>query len=131
MKTALLCSLLLLAAGCRSPLSTGMSTREAAPRLAHDVFFTLREDTPEARAALAAACQTLAHLEGVESLSVGPLAEELVRPVNDQAFDVALHVVFVDRAAHDRYQSSPEHQALLSVWSERFETVRVFDSWVH
>ena len=124
MKRALLCLLLTLAAGCRAPAGP------AAPRLAHDVYFTLHDDTPEARAALAEACRSLAHLDGVLSLSVGPPAEELVRPVNVLAFDVALHVVFADRAAHDRYQSSPEHQALLKTWSERFETVRVFDSWV-
>src|SRR5262245_8357105 len=124
MKRALVCLVLVVATACRAAGSSS-----AGPLLRHDVYFTLREDTPEARAALCEACRRLGSLDGVLELSVGPRVEELDRPVNDQSFDLALHVLFRDRTAHDRYQVAPEHQALLAEWSPRFEAVRVFDSW--
>jgi hypothetical protein len=50
--------------------------------------------------------------------------------VNDQAFDVALHVAFVDRAAHDAYQEHPRHKQFLEQSRPNWKQVRVFDSWV-
>ena len=78
--------------------------------LSHDVFFTLRDSSQPAIDALLAACSSkLRDHEGVLFFSVGGLEPGLDRPVNDQAFHVALHVTFVDRAAHDRYQEAAEH----------------------
>jgi hypothetical protein len=120
--------LALLLTACSAP---GTSDRQpAGPRLSHDVYFTLKDNTPEMRAALVRDCLGLRSLNGVLALWVGPRAEEFDRPTNDHEFDMALHVLFRDRAAHDLYQVSTAHQALLSTWMERFESVRVFDSWV-
>ena len=106
------------------------SARAEEPRLlVHDVYFTLRDDTPAERAALANACRSLAQLDVVLRLAVGERVLELNRPVNDQAFGVALHVIFRDAAAQAAYQSSPAHQALLATWTPKFASVRVFDSW--
>ena len=44
---------------------------------------------------------------GVLHFSVGTLNPELDRPVNDRDFDVALHIVFDSKAAHDAYQVAP------------------------
>src|SRR5207249_466893 len=94
------------------------SVRADEPRLlVHDVYFTLRDDTPAERAALEKDCRALAELDGVLHLAVGERVLELNRPVNDQAFGVALHVVFRDAAAQAAYQSSPAHQALLATWT--------------
>jgi hypothetical protein len=123
MKIQRICLALALVCGCRA------AAPPAAPLLHHDVYVTLREDTPEARAALAAACRRLEAIAGVLELAFAERGEEFARPVNDQDFDVCLHVVFADRAAHDRYQESPEHQDLLAEWAPRFESLRVFDSW--
>lgn len=98
--------------------------------LAHDVYFTLREPSGASAGALVQACERLADLPGVESLTVGHRGEEFARPVNDLDFDVALRVVFEDRAAHDAYQESTEHRALLAEFEGALESVRVFDSWV-
>ena len=46
------------------------------------------------------------------------------------AFDVALHVSFVDKAAHDAYQEHPRHQRFLGESRPNWKQVRVFDSWV-
>ena len=54
--------------------------------------------------------QSLPHRSsGALFFAAGTLADEFQRPVNDRAFDVALHVVFTDRAAHDAYQQAPRH----------------------
>ena len=99
--------------------------------LSHDVFFTLRDSSQSAIDQLLAACSSkLRDHEGVLFFSAGGLEPGLDRPVNDHAFHVALHVPFVDRAAHDRYQEAPEHLAFIAENQENWEQVRVFDSSV-
>ncbi len=97
--------------------------------LAHAVFFKLSNSTPEAVARLVAAChQHLSGHEGLLHYSAGPRDSELVRPVNDRDFDVALFTVFADRAAHDRYQKHPRHLAFIAEQSATWSGVRVFDA---
>jgi Stress responsive A/B Barrel Domain len=99
--------------------------------LAHDVFFTLKDRSPEARRALVAACEKyLSGHEGTVFFSAGTAAEEFDRPVNDRGFDVALHVHLRDKRAHDAYQEHPRHKAFIEEMSPNWATVRVFDSWV-
>jgi hypothetical protein len=50
--------------------------------------------------------------------------------VNDRDFDVALHVVFKDKAAHDRYQADPRHLAFVEENKAHWKKVRVFDAYV-
>ena len=52
----------------------------------------------------------------------------LDRPVNDRDFDVGLHVVFEDRAAHDEYQPSERHEKFIAENKHLWNKVRVFDS---
>ena len=51
------------------------------------------------------------------------------RPVNDQDFDVALHVVFRTRADHDRYQKSERHITFIEENKGNWKQSRVFDSY--
>ena len=46
---------------------------------------------------------------GTIYFSVGTPNPELIRPVNDREFDVALHVIFDNKAAHDQYQQDARH----------------------
>ena len=63
--------------------------------LAHNVFFSLHDKSPEARAKLINSAKThLTAHAGVLFFAVGEMADELNRPVNDRDFDVALHIVF-------------------------------------
>lgn len=101
----------------------------AAPQLAHIVFFTLHDGTPANRAALVAACDKyLTGHPGTIYYSAGTLNAELARPVNDRAFDVALHVVFESKAAHDAYQQDPRHLQFIEENKPNWKQVRVFDS---
>lgn len=97
--------------------------------LAHAVYFTLNDPTPAAVRALVAACREhLAGHQGTQHFSVGPRDAELCRPVNDVGFDVALMMIFDDRAAHDRYQVHPRHQAFIAENKAHWKNVRVFDA---
>lgn len=99
------------------------------PRLAHHVFFTLADDSPANVAELLADChEYLTGHEGVVDFAVGRRDVELDRPVNDTEYHVSLHVVFVDRAAHDLYQTAPRHLEFISRQKPNWKSVRVCDS---
>lgn len=99
--------------------------------LSHNVFFTLKNRSPEKIEELVAACHKyLKDHPGVVFFAAGTLGEEFQRPVNDQAFQVALHVVFENKEAHDVYQTVEEHLTFIAENKENWEQVRVFDSYV-
>lgn len=104
---------------------------EAGPQLGHMVFFTLADDTAESQKKLVEACHKyLDGHEGTVYFSVGTLAKDLDREVNDLEFDVALHLVFKDKAAHDTYQTHARHLEFIDKNKSLWSKVRVFDSYV-
>src|SRR3954465_742778 len=97
--------------------------------LIHNVYFTLHDDSPKARAKLVSECNKyLPDIPGITFFAVGQLVEDLNRPVNDKAFHVGLHVVFDTRATHDAYQVDARHQQFIAANKETWKQVRVFDS---
>ena len=99
-------------------------------KLAHHVFFTLKDPSDEARQKLLAACnQYLDDHEGLVGFSIGTRDTELDREVN-QSFDVSLHCIFADRPAHDRYQTAPRHLQFIEENKDSWAEVRVFDSTI-
>jgi hypothetical protein len=58
------------------------------------------------------------------------VAEDLAREVNDRDFDVALHVVFENKVAHDQYQTHERHVKFIEDNKDTWAKVRVFDSYV-
>jgi hypothetical protein len=99
--------------------------------LAHNVYFSLKDNSDSARQALIAACKRyLTSHPGVLFFACGTLEEGLARPVNDRDFDVALHVVFESKAAHDTYQDAPRHHQFVDENRDNWAKVRVFDSKV-
>jgi hypothetical protein len=119
-----LASLLLLA-----PLASW--AQESPTALAHDVYFSLNDASPAARSELVAACRKyLTGHEGTLAFSVGVVAADLARPVNDRDFEVALHITFANRAAHDHYQEHPRHKHFVAEQQKNWKRVRVFDSLV-
>jgi len=104
---------------------------EVGKMLSHNVFFKLKEPGDESREALINACHKfLSGHPGVVFYAAGGLAGEFDRGVNVRDFDVALHLVFADRAAHDAYQEHPRHKQFIEENKEAWKDVRVFDSWV-
>ncbi len=99
--------------------------------LSHDVYFTLKDHSEAVRRTLVDACKNyLTGHPGTAFFACGTLEPELSREVNDRDFDVALHVVFESREAHDNYQVDPRHLRFIEENKEGWAKVRVFDSIV-
>lgn len=97
---------------------------------AHNVFFKLKDSSPEACQSLVKGChEYLAGHDGVEFFAAGVLADTH-RDVNDRDFDVSLHILFKDRAAHDAYQVAPRHNEFIEALKDNWDKVRVFDTEV-
>lgn len=96
--------------------------------LAHNVYFSLKDPTPENRAKLVAACHKyLSNHPGTVFYAAGTVAD-LDREVNDRDWDVGLHLIFKDRASHDAYQDAPRHHDFINENKATWAKVRVFDS---
>jgi hypothetical protein len=112
-------------------MAAAVNVQAAEPQVAHMVYFKLKESNEAGREKLLAACQKyLSGHEGTVYFSAGVLAPEFKREVNDQDFDVALNVVFANKAAHDKYQDHPRHLKFIEENRETWAKVRVFDSYV-
>ena len=103
----------------------------ATPRLAHNVFFKLKDNSPAKVAELVAACNKYLNVQpGIVFFSAGPRVGDLTRDVNDLDWDIGLHLVFIDKAAHDAYQDDPTHNQFVATMKYNWAKVRVFDSFV-
>lgn len=101
------------------------------PQVAHMVYFSLRHPSPETTQKLVGACKKyLGDHEGTVYFSVGVLADDMARDVNDRDFDVSLNLVFRNRASHDQYQNHPRHLEFIAENKSLWKTVRVFDSYL-
>jgi hypothetical protein len=112
-------------------LSPPCVAAEGERMLAHDVYFTLKDNSPQAREALVAACDKyLSGHPGTVWFGAGPLADELRGNLNDRDFDVALHLVFKNKAALDQYIHAARHLKFIEETKDLWKKVRVFDSYV-
>ena len=119
-----ICALAMIAV--LSPIAVGVE-----PQVAHMVYFKLKEDTGDAKEKLVVACKKyLSGHEGTVYFSVGVLAKDLDREVNDLDFDVLLNLVFRNKEAHDTYQTHPRHLKFIEENKDTWAGVRVFDSYL-
>jgi Stress responsive A/B Barrel Domain len=127
----LVSSVALLHFGSDSMAKDSRATSIEDQMLAHNVFFTLKDKSPEAKRKLVDACKKyLSKHPGTVFFAAGTLCEELDRPVNDRDFDVGLHVIFKTKADQDRYQEAPMHLQFIAENKDNWAKVRVFDSVV-
>lgn len=111
----------------------GMSMDVAAQerQMAHMVFFKAAEQPTDAADKLAAACEKhLSGHEGTVYFSVGIRDKEMERDVNDTDFDVALHLVFENKAAYEKYAEHPRHLKFIEENKSLWAGVRVLDSLI-
>jgi hypothetical protein len=109
-------------------LAQAAPSEKEQPMLAHNVFFTLKDSSHEARQKLIDACKKyLADHPGTVFFAAGEVSD-LDRDVNVLDFDVGLHLIFVNRAAHDAYQVAPTHLQFIEENKESWKQVRVFDT---
>jgi len=100
-------------------------------RLAHNVFFKLKDPTPAGVDALVAACHKYLNVQpGIVFFAAGKLCDDLTRPVNDLDWHVGLHLVFDGKGSHDAYQTDATHNQFIDENKPTWDKVRVFDSYV-
>jgi hypothetical protein len=117
--------------GVSQSLVQADAPEHAQPMLVHDVYFSLKDNSPQATQTLIAACKKyLTNHPGTVWFGVGPIAKEMRRDVNDRDFDVALHLVFKNKAAHDQYSRAERHLKFVEETQDSWKKVRVFDSYV-
>lgn len=100
-------------------------------RLMHNVFFMLKDRSPESARRLVESCHKYLTVQpGIVSFAAGARDPGLTRDVNDQDWDVGLHILFESRAAHDAYQEDATHERFVEENKPNWSKVRVFDSLV-
>jgi Stress responsive A/B Barrel Domain len=115
-----------------SAASSRSADKKSEPRLAHMVFFTLKDSSATSRQRFVASCHKyLSGHEGVVFFAVGTIAEDVVEPeVSVRDFDVSLHLVFESKDAEAKYLKDPRHLKFVEENKALFGKVRVFDSYV-
>src|SRR5262245_12210745 len=99
---------LVLAAGVAAGLWVRTEAApEAGPMIGHMVYFQLNDPSEASVRKMVAACDKyLKGHPGEVFYATGPRAKAFDRPVNDQDWDVGLHIVFKSKADHDKYQDA-------------------------
>ena len=106
-------------------------TDSADSKLAHNVFFALKDASDDAVQRLIDDSFTyLREHAGVLFFSAGRLVSEHQRDVNDREFEVGLHIIFTHKKTHDDYQAAPRHDEFIERNRENWAKVRVFDTYV-
>ena len=135
MRKQLVCGIVMtvtvVAFAALSGRKNAVAEEEKGPMLAHNVYFSLKDNSAEAKNRLVQACRKhLSKHEGEVFFAAGTRAEDLQREVNDRDFDVTLHIFFKDKASHDKYQDDQRHRNFITENKDNWKKVRVFDSMV-
>jgi hypothetical protein len=97
--------------------------------LSHNVYFALKEATPEAKQKLVDSCKKhLSQHPGVVYFATGAICDEIKSPLNARDFDVVLLMVFNSHEALHTYAASAAHQKFIGENMATFKGVRVFDA---
>jgi hypothetical protein len=103
---------------------------EKGPLLAHNVFFSLKDNSPAAKKEMVEdSHKYLAPIPGTVFYAAG-VVSDVERDVVDRDYDVALHVVFEGKAAMEKYLAHPRHLEYVAKHQPNWKKVRVFDSFV-
>ena len=106
-----------------------VTARADESAVGHMVFFELKDKSAESKKKLVDACyKYLKNHDGVLYFSAGPRAEDAKEPVSATDWDVALHIVFKDKASLDKYIPHPDHKKFIDENRANWKGVKVFDS---
>jgi hypothetical protein len=98
--------------------------------IAHNVYFTLNDSSSAVVQGMVDDCHRyLAKLPGIIFYAAGTCSD-VERSSSDRDYDVALHIVFEDRAALDVYMTHPKHVEFINKHGNNWKDLRVFDSCV-
>ena len=95
----------------------------------HSVYFWLKENgaADEAQKIIDAGRANLAGIPGILRMTLAVPAETSGGPV-DNSYAVALLIEFVDKAAHDVYDTHPSHLRFIDECKDVLGRVQVYDS---
>jgi hypothetical protein len=97
--------------------------------LAHSIFFSAHDRSEAAVSKTLEACRKyLTGHPGTNSFACGTPNQEQSRPANNRDFEIALHVFFDSKEAHDAYQKAPAHKKFISENNPSWRQARVFDA---
>ena len=112
-------------------LALAVTARADEPAVGHMVFFELKDKSAEAKKKLVDACyKYLKNHDGVLYFSAGPRAEDVKEPVSAADWDVALHIVFRDKASLKKYGPHADHQKFIAENRDNWKGVKVYDSLI-
>jgi len=98
---------------------------------AHMVFFQLMDLSDHAVDTFLDACVTyLSEHPGQVHFSVGLRAVDIARDVSDTGFDVAMHIIFINRQKYNEYAASKKHDEFITATAGMSTGRRVFDSYI-
>src|SRR5438445_13800033 len=96
-------------------LALSVTARADETAVGHMVFFELKEKSPEAKKKIVDACyKYLKNHDGVLYFSAGPRDEGQKEAVSATDWDVALHIIFKDKASLQKYIPHPDHLKFIS-----------------
>jgi Stress responsive A/B Barrel Domain len=117
--------------GAFQAYSNAAAEDKAELAIAHNVYFALKDSSADSKAKLVAEIKKyLSKPEGSIAFAAGTRDEEIKSQVNDKDYDVALLLVFKDKASFDKYAASEPHKKFVADNLSGWKGVRVFDSRV-
>jgi hypothetical protein len=133
MRKQLVCGIALILSLAAFAALNGRKNAEAeeekGPMLAHNVYFSLKDNSADAKNKLVDACKKhLSKHPGEVYFAAGVRAEDFQREINDREYDVSLHIFFKDKAALEKYAVAKRHLQFIDENKENWRKVRVFDS---
>ena len=118
-----------LTAGAASGMSLTTMDKKEKKRLAHHVFFWLKNPgSKEDLEKLIAGLRTLAKIETIKEIHIGVPASTEVRPVVDNSYAASELMFFDDLEGQKTYQDHPIHQKFIADCSALWDKVIVYDS---
>jgi Stress responsive A/B Barrel Domain len=112
-------------------LALSVTARADESAVGHMVFFELKDKSAESKKKLVDACyKYLKNHDGVLYFSAGPRAEDAKETVSATDWDVALHIIFKDKASLDKYAPHPDHKKFIEENRANWKGVKVYDSRV-
>jgi len=98
---------------------------------AHMFFFQLSDTSKELVDDFIKLCvKYLSHHPGQEHFSVGCRALEIDRPVSAKNFEIAIHMVFTNEAAYNKYSKSQPHNDFITHSAGMSPDRIVYDSFL-
>src|SRR5947199_10687119 len=112
--------------------ATREDEKPASPgQIAQMAYFKLKDNSDANRQKLVDACKKyLDRHVGTVYFWAGVIGDEFNSKFNDRDWDVALHLVFKDRVAHDKFRDHPRRKQFIDENKDNWAKVRVFDAVV-